>query len=159
MGTQIYTHKISTLILLSLERCADFGKVHITKYYFNLSAYKMTYNSTGMTLLSFSYWPSLGLKHFDLFFCGQKFEIKIWDQDLLQRDKHFYCRLKIWFWDVVYLSGKSKTVINTHNKFSDAQDKAGAHFVFWRLCITSLAISREWVMDLKRYFVLIPITS
>ncbi|EFB27337.1 hypothetical protein PANDA_008232 [Ailuropoda melanoleuca] len=28
------------------EKCIDFGKVHITKYYFNLSEYEMTYNST-----------------------------------------------------------------------------------------------------------------
>lgn len=73
--TNLYPQDNCTLILHSLEGCIDFEKVHITKYYFNL--YEMTYNSTGMTLLSFSYWPSLGLKDSDLFFCGQKFELKI----------------------------------------------------------------------------------
>lgn len=136
----IYPQDNYTLILLSSERCTDFGKVHITKYYLNLSEYEMTYNSTGMTMLSFSYWPSPGLKDFDLFFCGQKFEIKISYRWIC---KHFYCRLKIWFWDVVYLSGKSKTVINNHNKFTDAQDKAGAHFVVWRLCRTPVWLFQE----------------
>ena len=90
----------------------------------------MTKNSSGMIVFFFSSWSSIGFKDFDLCFYRQKIEINISSRIIY---KYFYFIIKVWFWDMAYLSGTSKTVIYNHNKVTNSQEKAGAHIAIWRL--------------------------